>query len=185
MWPVCEAARSPDTFVESCVANTVHRLTYVLDTSVLLSDPVAFTRFDEHYVVLPVVVITELEAKRNHPELGYFARQALRQLDDLRMSESAAVGVLDDIDLQLPHTAIQLRSERGVAILQGVVFARIVTAGEVFLARRKAEVVAVMRTDYLDLVQVNPGILIGHRLGRQHTCTAEDEQHGDAHTVLQ
>src|ERR1700733_3185183 len=101
------------------------------------------------------------------------------------MSESAAVGVLDDIDLQLPYTAIQLRSERGVAILQGVVFARIVTAGEVFLARRKAEVVAVMRTDYLDLVQVNPGILIGHRLGRQHTCTAEDEQHGDAHTVLQ
>ena len=78
-----------------------------------------------------------------------------RQLDDLRMSESAAVGVLDDIDLQLSYPAIQLRSERGVAILQGVVFARIVTAGEVFLARRKAEVVAVMRTDYLDLVQVN------------------------------
>ena len=59
--------------------------TYVLDTSVLLSDPAAFTRFDEHLVVLPVVVITELEAKRHHPELGYFARQALRFLDDLRI----------------------------------------------------------------------------------------------------
>jgi PhoH-like ATPase len=63
----------------------VHRRTYVLDTSVLLSDPAAFTRFDEHHVVLPVVVITELEAKRHHPELGYFARQALRHLDDLRV----------------------------------------------------------------------------------------------------
>jgi PhoH-like ATPase len=61
------------------------RRTYVLDTSVLLADPAAIGRFAEHRVVLPVVVITELEAKRHHPELGYFARQALRCLDDLRI----------------------------------------------------------------------------------------------------
>ncbi|GAA2320384.1 PhoH family protein [Streptomyces kunmingensis] len=61
------------------------RRTYVLDTSVLLADPNAMTRFDEHEVVLPVVVVTELEAKRHHPELGYFARQALRLLDDYRI----------------------------------------------------------------------------------------------------
>ncbi|MEU0273498.1 PhoH family protein [Streptomyces sp. NPDC006307] len=61
------------------------RRTYVLDTSVLLADPGAMARFDEHEVVLPVVVVTELEAKRHHPELGYFARQALRLLDDLRV----------------------------------------------------------------------------------------------------
>ena len=48
--------------------------TFVLDTSVLLSDPRAMLRFEEHEVVLPVVVVTELEAKRHHPELGYFAR---------------------------------------------------------------------------------------------------------------
>jgi PhoH-like ATPase len=42
-------------------------------------------RFDEHEVVVPVVVVTELEAKRTHPELGYFARSALRLLDDLRI----------------------------------------------------------------------------------------------------
>jgi PhoH-like ATPase len=59
--------------------------TYVLDTSVLLSDPKAIFRFAEHDVVLPVVVITELEAKRNDPEIGYFARQALRYLDELRV----------------------------------------------------------------------------------------------------
>src|SRR2546423_6702313 len=61
-----------------------HR-TFVLDTSVLLADPAAIGRFDEHEVVLPIVVITELEAKRNHAELGWFARQALRLLDELRI----------------------------------------------------------------------------------------------------
>jgi PhoH-like ATPase len=61
------------------------RRTYVLDTSVLLADPGAMARFEEHEVVLPVVVVTELEAKRHHPELGYFARQALRMLDDYRI----------------------------------------------------------------------------------------------------
>jgi len=59
--------------------------TYVLDTSVLLSDPRAFFRFAEHSVVVPVVVVTELEGKRHDPELGYFARQALRHLDELRI----------------------------------------------------------------------------------------------------
>jgi PhoH-like ATPase len=61
------------------------RRSFILDTSVLLSDPRAAMRFAGHEVVLPVVVIIELEAKRHHPELGYFARQALRWLDDLRV----------------------------------------------------------------------------------------------------
>lgn len=59
--------------------------TYVLDTSVLLSDPRAFFRFAENSVVIPVVVITELEGKRHDPEIGYFARQALRHPDELRI----------------------------------------------------------------------------------------------------
>ncbi len=59
--------------------------TYVLDTSVLLSDPEAFFRFAEHSIVIPVVVITELESKRHDAELGYFARRALRHLDELRV----------------------------------------------------------------------------------------------------
>ena len=68
------------------------RRAYVLDTSVLLSDPKALMRFDEHDVVIPLVVVMELEAKRGHPELGYFARAALRMLDDLRI----AYGRIDD-----------------------------------------------------------------------------------------
>jgi PhoH-like ATPase len=77
-------ARAPRP-AQSARRRAAERKTFVLDTSVLLADPVALTRFAEHDVVLPVVVITELEAKRNHPELGWFARQALRLLDELRL----------------------------------------------------------------------------------------------------
>ena len=57
-----------------------------MDTSVLLADPQALKRFAEHEVVIPIAVIGELETKRDHPELGFFARGALRALDELRVS---------------------------------------------------------------------------------------------------
>jgi PhoH-like ATPase len=84
--------------------------TFVLDTSVLLADPAALRRFKEHEVVLPVVVITELEGKRHHPELGFFARSALRLLDELRVSHGrldAAVPIGDEggtVRVELNHT---------------------------------------------------------------------------------
>lgn len=83
--------------------------TFVLDTSVLLSDPKAVLRFAEHHVVLPVVVITELEAKRNDPEIGYFARQALRNLDELRIKHERldfpiAVGDGGSLRVELNHS---------------------------------------------------------------------------------
>ena len=84
--------------------------TFVLDTSVLLSDPGAISRFGEHDVVLPLVVIGELEGKRHHPELGWFARQTLRMLDDLRIKHGrldAAVPVGEDggsLHVELNHS---------------------------------------------------------------------------------
>ena len=84
-------------------------LTYVLDTSVLLSDPSAIFRFAEHDIVLPVVVVSELEAKRNDPEIGYFARQALRNLDDLRVKHGRldypiAIGHGGSLRVELNHS---------------------------------------------------------------------------------
>lgn len=70
--------------IESIPGIDQRQRTYVLDTSVLLSDPSALFRFAEHSVVLPIVVVIELEKKRHDPELGYFARRALRILDELR-----------------------------------------------------------------------------------------------------
>ncbi|MDO8151604.1 PhoH family protein [Isoptericola sp. b408] len=84
--------------------------TFVIDTSVLLSDPRAIQRFAEHDVVLPVVVVTELEAKRHHAELGYFARSALRALDDLRVTHGrldAPIPIGEDggtLRVELNHT---------------------------------------------------------------------------------
>jgi len=83
--------------------------TYVLDTSVLLSDPRALFRFAEHSVVLPVVVITELEGKRHDPEIGYFARQALRHLDELRVEHGrldfpVPVGMGGTLRVELTNT---------------------------------------------------------------------------------
>lgn len=91
-------------------SNATKNRTYVLDTSVLLADPGALKRFAEHEVVLPVVVITELEGKRHHPELGFFARSALRMLDELRIQHGrldAPVPVGDlggTVRVELNHT---------------------------------------------------------------------------------
>lgn len=84
--------------------------TYVLDTSVLLSDPKAIFRFAEHAIVLPVVVISELEAKRHDPEIGYFARQSLRYLDELRIKHErldfpVAIGSGGSLRVELNHTS--------------------------------------------------------------------------------
>ncbi|MFT4231793.1 MAG: PIN domain-containing protein, partial [Leucobacter sp.] len=78
------ASAATDGGVESPAGTDQRQRTYVIDTSVLLSDPSALFRFAEHSVVLPVVVVIELEKKRHDPELGYFARRALRILDELR-----------------------------------------------------------------------------------------------------
>ncbi len=105
--PPCDVPWSPSVTALSAVPS---RKTFVLDTSVLLSDPGAIGRFGEHEVVIPLVVIGELEAKRHHPELGWFARQTLRTLDELRIRHGrldAAVPVGSDggtVRVELNHS---------------------------------------------------------------------------------
>ncbi|MDQ7011730.1 MAG: PhoH family protein [Mariprofundaceae bacterium] len=60
------------------------RRIYVLDTNVLIHDPHALNRFDEHDVVLPIVVLEEMDKiKRGFDELARNVREASRQLDEL------------------------------------------------------------------------------------------------------
>ena len=88
------------------------RITYVLDTSVLLADPVALSRFAEHEVIIPITVIGELETKRDHPDLGYFARAALRTLDELRVKSGRLdhpISINDlggSLSVELNHTDV-------------------------------------------------------------------------------
>ncbi len=104
--PVAEG--SAPTVQSGASGSTVR--TFVIDTSVLLSDPGALGRFGEHEVVIPLVVISELEGKRHHPELGWFARETLRLLDDLRVRHGrldAPVSIGDDggtLHVELNHT---------------------------------------------------------------------------------
>ena len=99
----------PSTKNQAASKKKTGERTFVLDTSVLLSDPAAIFRFAEHQVVLPVVVISELEKKRHDPEIGYFARQALRNLDDLRSQHERldfpiAVGKGGSLRVELNHS---------------------------------------------------------------------------------
>lgn len=66
--------------------------TYVLDTCVLLADPQAILRFDEHDVVLPLVVIEELDKQKTRmDEVGANARSAIRLLEEMGASRSGGL----------------------------------------------------------------------------------------------
>jgi PhoH-like ATPase len=59
--------------------------TFVLDTNVVLHDPLAVYKFEDNTVVLPIFVIEEVDQfKKELSELGQNARQLSRMLDDLR-----------------------------------------------------------------------------------------------------
>lgn len=60
------------------------RKTFVLDTTVLLHDPMALNKFDASDVIVPIAVLHELDRlKRNNDMLGKNARQVLRQIEKL------------------------------------------------------------------------------------------------------
>jgi PhoH-like ATPase len=67
---------------------------FVLDTNVLLHDPTAIFHFQEHEVVIPIVVIEEIDTfKKDQTEIGRNARNVSRQLDKLRALGNLSAGV--------------------------------------------------------------------------------------------
>lgn len=72
--------------------------TFVLDTCVLLADPHSLLRFDEHDLVLPLVVVEELDRKKTRmDEVGANARAAIRLLEEMGASRDG--GLRDPITL--------------------------------------------------------------------------------------
>ena len=68
--------------------------TYVLDTNVLIQAPYALQCFEENHLVLPLVVLEELDGlKKAEGERGYNARQAIRILERLRLAGNLLTGV--------------------------------------------------------------------------------------------
>lgn len=70
------------------------RKTFVLDTNVLIHDPESIFKFKENDVVIPMVVIEELDRlKKGYGEIAYSARHALKNIDSLRENGNIAAGV--------------------------------------------------------------------------------------------
>jgi PhoH-like ATPase len=68
---------------------------FVLDTNVLLHDPLSINHFQEHDIVIPIVVIEEIDTfKKDQSEIGRNARMVSRQLDKLRLTGSLSQGVV-------------------------------------------------------------------------------------------
>jgi PhoH-like ATPase len=187
------------------------RRTYVLDTSVLLSDPRALFRFDEHDVVIPVVVVTELEGKRSHPELGYFARQALRLMDDLRVSHgrldepmpvSDAGGTvrvelnhtdvsvlpsglrLADNDTRILAVARNLQAEGHAVVLVSKDLPMRVKASSVGLTAEEYRAELVVETGYTGMVELEASVEDVDRLYEEQVVELEQAADLPCHTGL-
>lgn len=67
---------------------------FILDTNVLVHDPNAYTKFKDNLIIIPIIVVEELDNLKNRPSgAGLNARIALRNLNSLMESGSLFEGV--------------------------------------------------------------------------------------------
>jgi len=86
---------------------------FVLDTNVLMHDPMSLFRFEEHDIYLPMIVLEELDGhKKGMTEVARNARQASRMLDQLAAKSGA------DIAQGLPLDALGNKDATGVLLFQ-------------------------------------------------------------------
>ncbi len=109
----------PDGSQALTEALPIKRKIYVLDTNVLLHDPTALFKFEDNEVVIPLVVIEEVDTfKRDQNERGRNARQFSRYLDQLRAFNNLQQGVeLEDGGLlrvdMTSHNLVEFHSING------------------------------------------------------------------------
>ncbi len=85
---------------------------YALDTNVLLHDPTALFRFEEHDVFIPMTVLEELdEKKKGGSEVARNARQASRFFNEL-IERGNGRGIADGLELTNPQGLNLRRSEK-------------------------------------------------------------------------
>ncbi len=76
---------------------------YVLDTNVLMHDPTALFRFEEHDVFLPMTVLEELDAaKKGTSEVSRNARQVSRFINEL-IERNGKKDIRKGLELKLPQ----------------------------------------------------------------------------------
>jgi PhoH-like ATPase len=72
----------------------VSRKTFIIDTNVLLHDPFAIKQFEDNDVVIPLIVLEELDGLKKHSnELGNNARHVIRYIDGLKSGGDLKTGI--------------------------------------------------------------------------------------------
>ncbi|HSM12270.1 MAG TPA: PIN domain-containing protein, partial [Lysobacter sp.] len=90
---------------------------YVLDTNVLMHDPTALFRFEEHDVYLPMQVIEELDhGKKGTTEASRNARQVSRFINELIEAEGTGQ-IATGLTLSRPN-GLQLRGAQSIGKLR-------------------------------------------------------------------
>lgn len=157
--------------------------TYVLDTNVLLHDPLSLFQFDEHDVVIPAIVLEELDGKkRNMDEVGRNARETARVLDQLRTTGKLHDGVpLENgghlfVEIGHEHTVdfpfdVMTNDNRILTVALGLMkqyehdrTRKVVVVSKDILVRVKADAIGIEAEDYLtDHIVDTTNLYAGYR----------------------
>ena len=145
------------------------RKTFVIDTNVLLHDPDAITKFRDNDVVIPLIVLEELDGmKRLSDELGNNARYVLRYIDGLKEKKAGDLhkgiqienGIVVRVHVEIrssEKTTFPLPLDRNTNKILYVVYKyketgqRAVLVSKDFLLRVKAEAIGLEAADYASL----------------------------------
>lgn len=143
----------------------VKRKTFVLDTNVLLQDPMAVSKFPRHQVVVPVTVLEELDKLKRLPnDLGKNSRAVIRYLDSLKQIAKGDLHAGVELDNEsIVRIQIAIKQDYNSNFALSVADNRIIMAAYLlqelgeqvvfvskdFNARVKAEAVGLEAEDYL------------------------------------
>lgn len=153
---------------------------FVLDTNVLLHDPNSIFHFQEHDVVVPIVVIEEVDHfKKDQTEVGRNARTVSRLLDRLRDKGSLSEGIkldgggnlkvdvaIHNLDIGLPSLDKHHADNQILACAKGLLKERkekVVLVSKDSNLRIKADAMGLQAEDYTtDMVEMEE-LYTGHR----------------------
>ena len=158
------------------------RKTFVIDTNVLLHDPDAITKFTDNDVIIPLVVLEELDSmKRLSDELGKNARHVIRYIDGLKekgqgdlhsgvpIDNGIVVRIFVDTRLSTEKKIFPLPLDRISNKILYVAYSireqgqHVVLVSKDFLMRVKAEAVGLEAEDYESLKVSYEEIYKGYR----------------------
>lgn len=170
-----------DPIIKDEKRGLVARKAFVIDTNVLLHDPDAIGKFHSNDVIIPLVVLEELDGmKRLSDELGKNARHVLRYIDALKERKSgdfnSGVEIENDIKIKI-HVDIKPLEKNGFSLpldrnsnkILLVAYKiresgqRVVLVSKDFVMRVKSEAIGIEAEDYEGLKVSYENIYKGYR----------------------